>query len=137
METLKKHAEALFRVYYYLLDIVYLDGYDTTHVALRDRKALLKSALRFKDPLRFMTHRHREGEAYLHAACRKGWEGLIASRRSRFMSRVEPQAGSNSSAYNSRNLLSAAIRTLSEVGSVLALCCSAITTTENSATRAR
>jgi bifunctional non-homologous end joining protein LigD len=68
------------KVYYYLFDILYLDGSDTTHVSLRDRKVLLKSALRFRDPLRFMTHRRSEGEAYFYEACRKGWEGLIAKQ---------------------------------------------------------
>jgi bifunctional non-homologous end joining protein LigD len=68
------------KVYYYLFDILYLDDCDTTHVSLRDRKVLLKSALRFRDPLRFMSHRSSEGEAYLHQACRKGWEGLVAKQ---------------------------------------------------------
>jgi bifunctional non-homologous end joining protein LigD len=68
------------RVYYYLFDILYLDGYDATRVPLKERKALLRGALRFKDPLRFTVHRNSEGEAYLREACRKGWEGLIAKR---------------------------------------------------------
>jgi bifunctional non-homologous end joining protein LigD len=68
------------RVYYYLFDLVYLEGHDTTRLPLTDRKELLKSALRFRDPLRFVTHRSREGDIYLRDACRKGWEGLIAKR---------------------------------------------------------
>jgi len=68
------------KVYYYLFDLLYLDGYDTTPVPLKHRKALLKAALQFGVPLRFMTHRNTEGEAYLDEACRKGWEGLIAKQ---------------------------------------------------------
>jgi bifunctional non-homologous end joining protein LigD len=67
-------------VTYYVFDIVHLDGRDTTRLPLRERKALLERAIRFEDPLRFSTHRDKEGEAFLAEACRKGWEGLIAKR---------------------------------------------------------
>jgi bifunctional non-homologous end joining protein LigD len=65
-------------VYYYIFDLLYLDGYLLTRVDLRHRKAVLKQALNFDDPVRFMVHRNAEGEAYFEEACRKGWEGLIA-----------------------------------------------------------
>jgi bifunctional non-homologous end joining protein LigD len=65
-------------VFYYVFDILYLDGYDTTHLELLHRKQLLRHALSFKSPLHFTTHVDIEGEAYYRAACRKGWEGLIA-----------------------------------------------------------
>lgn len=67
-------------VFYYVFDLLYLDGQDTTQVPLRYRKTLLKRALTFEDPLRFTAHRNREGEAYHREACRKGWEGVIAKR---------------------------------------------------------
>lgn len=65
-------------VYYYLFDICFADGYDVTGVELRHRKAMLRRAIRFDDPLRFTEHRNRDGEAYFNEACRNGWEGLIA-----------------------------------------------------------
>jgi DNA ligase D-like protein (predicted ligase) len=67
-------------VYYYLFDIVHLNGRDTTRLDLRERKSLLERAITFRDPVRFSAHRDAEGEAYLAEACRKGWEGLIAKR---------------------------------------------------------
>jgi DNA ligase D-like protein (predicted ligase) len=67
-------------VFVYLFDILYLDRYDTTHLQLRDRKALLSDALSFKGPLRFLRHRNTEGEAYYREACARDWEGLIAKR---------------------------------------------------------
>lgn len=67
-------------VFFYLFDLVHLEGRDTTRLPLRDRKALLGRALRFEDPLRSSAHRNAGGEAYLEEACRKGWEGLIAKR---------------------------------------------------------
>jgi bifunctional non-homologous end joining protein LigD len=68
------------RVYYYVFDLLHLDGFDTTALALRDRKAVLRQALTFTDPLRFTTHRNTNGEAYFAQACANGWEGVIAKR---------------------------------------------------------
>jgi len=67
-------------VYYYLFDLLYLAGHDTTRLPLRRRKALLRRAIDFADPLRWTPHRNERGEAYLQEACHKGWEGLIAKR---------------------------------------------------------
>ncbi len=67
-------------VYYYLFDILHLDGHDTTGLPLRERKRLLKRAISFRNPLRYTAHRNAEGEAYHRRACRKGWEGVIAKR---------------------------------------------------------
>jgi DNA ligase D-like protein (predicted ligase) len=67
-------------VFYYLFDVLYLDGHDTTQLTLRDRKALLRRALSFSDPLRYLPHRNSEGEAYYREACSRGWEGVIAKR---------------------------------------------------------
>lgn len=67
-------------VYFYAFDIVHLAGRDTMRLGVLERKALLRKALEYEDPLRFSTHRHTEGEKFLAEACRKGWEGLIAKR---------------------------------------------------------
>jgi DNA ligase D-like protein (predicted ligase) len=67
-------------IYYYIFDIMYLDGYDLRNLPLRERKMLLKKALNYKDPLRFTTHIETEGVKYYKQACAKGWEGLIAKR---------------------------------------------------------
>lgn len=66
------------RVYYYLFDCMYLDGYDITAVGLRGRKRLLRAAVSWDDPLRWTQHRNEDGEEYLQEACHNGWEGLIA-----------------------------------------------------------
>jgi DNA ligase D-like protein (predicted ligase) len=67
-------------VYYYVFDVLYADGRDTRPLPLRERKKLLKSALGFRDPLRYTEHRDRDGERFWEQACRDGWEGLIAKR---------------------------------------------------------
>jgi bifunctional non-homologous end joining protein LigD len=65
-------------VFFYLFDLPHLAGYDLSELSLRRRKALLRQAITFQDPIRFTAHRNRDGEAFLRAACEKGWEGLIA-----------------------------------------------------------
>jgi len=68
------------RVYFYVFDIIYFEGYDLTKLGLTHRKAILKDAIKFKDPLRFTSHRTENGEKYHKEACKKGWEGLIAKK---------------------------------------------------------
>jgi bifunctional non-homologous end joining protein LigD len=68
------------KVYYYIFDLLHLNGHDTRKLGLLDRKKLLRRAIAFKDPLRFTAHRDTEGESYYREACEKGWEGLIAKR---------------------------------------------------------
>jgi bifunctional non-homologous end joining protein LigD len=65
---------------FYLFDITYLDGRKLDKLPLRSRKKLLKRAFSFAPPLRFLPHRNESGEAFFEAACKKGWEGIIAKR---------------------------------------------------------
>lgn len=65
-------------VHFYLFDILHLGGRRTTELPLRDRKALLKKAISFDDPIRYTPHRNEDGEAFYAQACDRGWEGLIA-----------------------------------------------------------
>jgi bifunctional non-homologous end joining protein LigD len=67
-------------VYFYLFDILHLEGYDTRRLPNRTRKKLLRGALDFHGNVRFLSHRNRDGEALFNDACRRGLEGLIAKR---------------------------------------------------------
>ena len=79
----RKEAEASrIAVYYYLFDLLYLDGHDLTGLALTDRKSLLERALDFDNRIRYTAHRRNGGEAYYEEACENGWEGLIVKRAS-------------------------------------------------------
>lgn len=62
----------------YLFDLLYVGVYDTRAVPLLYRKEVLQRTFDFRDALRFTEHRETEGEAYWRAACRRGWEGVIA-----------------------------------------------------------
>jgi DNA ligase D-like protein (predicted ligase) len=79
-ERLQQRGERPTPVFFYVFDLIYLAGHDTTALPLRARKSLLRRALAFKGPVRLTPHRNRDGEALFREACRKGWEGLIAKR---------------------------------------------------------
>ncbi|MFW5972601.1 MAG: non-homologous end-joining DNA ligase [Bacteroidota bacterium] len=65
-------------VYFYVFDVMHLDGYNCEALPLRTRKSVLQQSVVFDDPLRFTEHRNEDGEEYLKEACRRRWEGLIA-----------------------------------------------------------
>ncbi len=68
------------KVFYYVFDIIYLDGYDLTKLPLEARDKILRQATKFKDPLRYSIHRKHNTKKYLQDACEKGWEGLMVKR---------------------------------------------------------
>ena len=65
-------------VFYYVFDLMNLDGEDITTNPLLQRKRLLRNTFSFDDPLRFTTHRVNDGESVYRAACERGDEGVIA-----------------------------------------------------------
>ncbi len=67
-------------VYYYLFDVLHLDGFDVTALPLRTRKNILRDLFSYSDPIRFTAHRNEEGLVLFREACRSGWEGVIAKR---------------------------------------------------------
>jgi DNA ligase D-like protein (predicted ligase) len=67
-------------IFYYVFDLLWLDGEDVRSRPLRERKVLLRDALSFDDPIRLTAYRNEAGEAMFEEACRKGWEGVIAKR---------------------------------------------------------
>ncbi len=67
-------------VYFYVFDILHVEGYDTSKLPQLSRKKLLKRTLQFGTPLRYAAHRRVAGEEYLNGTCRKGWEDVIAKK---------------------------------------------------------
>jgi bifunctional non-homologous end joining protein LigD len=57
-------------VFYYVFDVLFLDGFDVRALPLLRRKKLLREAITFRDPLRFTTH--RKGAKRAAAAYAKG-----------------------------------------------------------------
>jgi bifunctional non-homologous end joining protein LigD len=67
-------------VFFYVFDLVWLEGYDVRGLGLRTRKRLLRASLSFHGAVRLTPHRNTDGEEFFTHACRHGWEGLIAKR---------------------------------------------------------
>ena len=67
-------------VFYYLFDLLHLDGHSTRSLPLRERKSLLGELFGWEDPLRYTDDRSGDGVTYFEQACADGWEGLIAKR---------------------------------------------------------
>ncbi len=67
-------------VYYYVFDLLELDGRDLRPHPLTERKARLREAVTFRGHLRYTTHRREDGETAFRQACARGWEGVIAKR---------------------------------------------------------
>jgi bifunctional non-homologous end joining protein LigD len=67
-------------VWYYVFDLLEIDGTDVRGEPLLDRKRRLRTLLRWGSPLRSTPHRVTGGEDWFAEVCRAGWEGLIAKR---------------------------------------------------------
>jgi bifunctional non-homologous end joining protein LigD len=66
--------------YFYLFDLLFLDGEDLTDLPLVERKKRLKKLLRGTRFLRFSDDIRERGKAFFRAAEKKGLEGIIAKR---------------------------------------------------------
>lgn len=66
------------RVFYYVFDLLHLDGRSTVDAPLMWRKRLLRNAIEFRGPLRYTPHRVADGLGAYRAACERGDEGVIA-----------------------------------------------------------
>ena len=66
------------RVFYYVFDLLHLDGKSTVDVPLIWRKRLLRSVIESGGPVRYTPHRVEAGIAAYRAACERGDEGVIA-----------------------------------------------------------
>jgi bifunctional non-homologous end joining protein LigD len=77
---LQRRAKERVAVFLYVFDLLRHDGLDLRELPLRERKARLRRALHFDDPVRFTAHRNEHGEQLFEEACRRGLEGVIAKR---------------------------------------------------------
>jgi bifunctional non-homologous end joining protein LigD len=72
---------------YYVFDLIYLDGYDLTHVRLDQRKELLATLLSASSSaegrIQYSDHVVGDGPHVFAEACKMGVEGIISKRRDR------------------------------------------------------
>lgn len=67
-------------IFYYVFDVLSIDGEDVRDQPLLERKRRLRHLLTWTDPLRWTPYRTHAGEEYFGQICARGWEGLIAKR---------------------------------------------------------
>jgi DNA ligase D-like protein (predicted ligase) len=67
-------------VYYYVFDLICLNGCDLKKLPLIERKKLLKKYITFNNQVIFSKHHMEHGIRYHSFACRKGLEGIIAKK---------------------------------------------------------
>ncbi|TQD38865.1 non-homologous end-joining DNA ligase [Haloflavibacter putidus] len=69
------------KVYCYVFDLLFLEGYNLCNLSFNFRKNLLRKAFNFQNPIRFTPHKNENGKKFIQEACKKNWEGLIAKKR--------------------------------------------------------
>src|SRR5207247_9952369 len=67
-------------VVYHVFDLIELDGEDLTELPLLERRVRLAKAIRPRAALQLSEAWRGDSERRFAAACRSGWEGLIAKR---------------------------------------------------------
>jgi bifunctional non-homologous end joining protein LigD len=68
-------------IFYYVFDVIYLDGYDLRRANLEDRKRALREVLSDGAIVRYSDHYPGQGLALFNAAKEKGLEGIVAKKR--------------------------------------------------------
>ncbi len=77
---LQRRGRERVAIFFYVFDLLRLDGEDLRPLPLRERKARLRSEFRFEGPVRLSPHRNEHGEKLFREACARGLEGLVAKR---------------------------------------------------------
>lgn len=67
-------------LYYYVFDLLYLNGEDLRHLPLLKRKQKLADILKNTDPIRFSEHRIENGIAFFKEAQKLQTEGIMAKK---------------------------------------------------------
>jgi bifunctional non-homologous end joining protein LigD len=69
-------------IFYYVFDLIYLDGYDLRRVTLEERKRVLKEILLPGEIVRYSEHYPgQQGTSLFDVAKQKGLEGILAKKR--------------------------------------------------------
>ena len=68
------------KVYFYVFDVLEVEGSDVRGLPLLERKRLLRELVKPQGPIRLTPYRREKGVELYEEACRRGWEGLIAKR---------------------------------------------------------
>jgi bifunctional non-homologous end joining protein LigD len=79
-QRLQRRGRERVAVFFYVFDLLRVDGRDVRELPLRKRKSELRRTLDFHGRVRYTPHRNEHGEEMFREACQKGLEGIIAKR---------------------------------------------------------
>lgn len=68
-------------IFYFVFDILYLNGKDLRGLPLIERKEILKSVLKSNSHIRYLDHIEGEGERFFQACKKMGLEGIIGKKK--------------------------------------------------------
>lgn len=74
-------SESNLPLFYYVFDILYLNGKDLRKLPLIERKALLKSVLKKESTIRYLDHLEKKGISFLKRAEKVGCEGIVGKKK--------------------------------------------------------
>lgn len=75
------HHELGKKIYYYIFDIIYYDGYDISNVPLIERKKLLEQLISGKSSIiKYSKHIQGRGNTVFKNACKNKLEGIISKK---------------------------------------------------------
>lgn len=72
--------DSMWGVVYQLFDLIHVDGWDTTQLPLRLRKAVMGHSLTFSGLLRFTVHHDGDWREAIQEACDQGWSGVVGKK---------------------------------------------------------
>lgn len=79
-QLLQQYQEKGGDLFYYVFDLLELNGHDIRHLALEDRKSLLREILPKDGILRYSDHVRTTGKDFFNEASKQELEGIIAKR---------------------------------------------------------
>jgi bifunctional non-homologous end joining protein LigD len=75
-------ADERIPAYYYVFDVLYLNGYDLTQFPLEDRKTVLRAIIPNNHGwIRYSDHVEARGIEFFNAVSKRGLEGIVAKQR--------------------------------------------------------
>jgi bifunctional non-homologous end joining protein LigD len=79
-DALQKYNGHNTPIVYFIFDLLWIDGYDIQHLAVTERKLILKEVLKDNEVLRYTEH-FDDGIALYDAVLKIGMEGIVAKKR--------------------------------------------------------
>jgi bifunctional non-homologous end joining protein LigD len=81
LKPLPGNKQPNYNIYYYIFDVIYLEGYDLSDVTLEERKNVLAKLVPATGAVRRSDYYENDGDLVYQTALKNGFEGVVAKRR--------------------------------------------------------